>query len=122
MIKRRQFIQGAIFAGISLNAKNVMSAPRSPFGKLKADPNKILDLPEGFEYTIISEQGRLMNDGLITPAQADGMAAFQGANGNLRIVLNHENHPARKNRGGFGSNNEYLDKVKYEYIYDTKKS
>ena len=118
MIKRRQFIQGAIYAGISLNAKNIMSAPRSPFGKLKADPNKILDLPEGFEYTIISEQGRLMSDGLITPAQADGMAAFQGANGNLRIVLNHENHPARKNRSGFGGNNEYLDKAEYEHIYD----
>ena len=96
MIKRRQFIQGALLASAALNTKNVMGAARSPFGKLKNDPNKILDLPEGFEYSIISEQGRIMNDGLKTPAQADGMAAFKGSNGNINLVINHENHPANK--------------------------
>ena len=118
MIKRRQFIQGALLASAALNTKNVMGAARSPFGKLKNDPNKILDLPEGFEYSIISEQGRIMNDGLKTPAQADGMAAFKGSNGNINLVINHENHPASFKNSAFGTNNEYLEKIDFELIYD----
>ena len=95
-----------------------MGASRSPFGKLKNDPNKILDLPEGFEYSIISEQGTIMSDGLKTPAQADGMAAFKGSNGNINLVLNHENHPASFKNSPFGTNNEYLGTINLDHIYD----
>ena len=71
MIKRRQFIQSAFLASVGINASGPMAAKRSPFGPLKADPRKILDLPNGFNYTVISEQGRMMKDGLLTPAQAE---------------------------------------------------
>jgi hypothetical protein len=95
-----------------------MGAARSPFGKLKNDPNKILDLPEGFDYSIISEQGAIMSDGLKTPAQADGMAAFKGSNGNINLVINHENHPASFKNSAFGIKNEYLSKIDFDHIYD----
>ena len=37
---------------------------KKPYGKLIADPNGILNLPEGFSYKIISRVGDVMNDGL----------------------------------------------------------
>tara|TARA_B100000959_G_scaffold98375_1_gene104071 strand:+ start:2892 stop:4262 length:1371 start_codon:yes stop_codon:yes gene_type:complete len=118
MIKRRQFIQSAFLASVGINASGPMAAKRSPFGPLKADPRKILDLPNGFNYTVISEQGRMMNDGLLTPAQADGMAAFQNKNGNINLVCNHENHPASFKNSAFGVDNQYLEKLNSELIYD----
>ena len=55
-----------------------------------------------------------MNDGLKTPAQADGMAAFKGSNGNINLVINHENHPASFKNSAFGTSNEYLEKIDFE--------
>ena len=86
-MQRRQFIQSAFLSGMMLNASGTLSAQNSPFGELRADPRKILDLPKGFGYTIISEQHSLMDDGLLTPGQADGMAAFQNKNGNIMVFL-----------------------------------
>ena len=108
-MQRRQFIQSAFLSGMMLNASGTVSAQNSPFGELRADPRKILDLPKGFSYTIISEQHSLMEDGLLTPGQADGMAAFQNKNGNINIVCNHENHPANFHYSAFDKNNSLMN-------------
>ena len=60
------------------------------YGPLLKDPNGILDLPKGFSYTTFSEYGETMDDGLLVPAAHDGMGVFNGSNGNLIIIRNHE--------------------------------
>ena len=50
-----------------------------------------LALPPGFTYTVVSRSGQAMSDGILTPGAFDGMAAFALANGNVRLIRNHEN-------------------------------
>ena len=54
------------------------------------DSNGILKLIKGFNYSVISEKGQVMSDGLTVPDYADGMASFNGKNGNLILIRNHE--------------------------------
>lgn len=49
-----------------------------------------LALPPGFTYTTFGAFGSAMSDGFITPPIHDGMAVFDGGDGTLRIVRNHE--------------------------------
>lgn len=49
----------------------------------------LLELPQGFQYTVFGKTGAPMSDGNPTPRAHDGMAAFQG-NGVIRLVRNHE--------------------------------
>ncbi len=90
------------------------------YGPLLKDPNGILDLPKGFSYTIFSEYGEEMDDGLLVPTAHDGMAVFNGSNGNLIIIRNHELRGEAHLEGGpFGPNLELLSKVDKNLIYDT---
>lgn len=58
-------------------------------------------LPDGFSYVILSRIGDPMTDGNATPAQLDGMAAFGGPDGTVRLVRNHEiRSPAQVQVGG----------------------
>lgn len=50
----------------------------------------LLMLPEGFEYLSFGWTGDRMSDGRNTPGAHDGMAAFKGRNGKIRLVRNHE--------------------------------
>lgn len=59
-----------------------------------------------------------MADGLLVPDRADGMAAFAGADGTIRIVCNHENHQALANQGPFGDDLSLLESVDRARIYD----
>lgn len=49
-----------------------------------------LFLPEGFDFVAFGTVGRIMADGNITPLALDGMAAFPGLPGMVRLVRNHE--------------------------------
>ncbi len=49
-----------------------------------------LMLPRGFHCKKISEAGRPMSDGRLTPNAFDGMAAFPMAGNTIRLVRNHE--------------------------------
>ena len=61
-----------------------------------------------------------MDDGLLVPAAHDGMAVFNGSNGNLIIIRNHELRGEAHLEGGpFGPNLELLSKVDKNLIYDT---
>lgn len=88
------------------------------FGPLRADPNKLVDLPRGFRYQIISKMGERMHDGLLVPGQPDGMAAFPGADGNTLIVCNHELHANRPERGAFGRDLALLASVPAAKLFD----
>ncbi len=50
----------------------------------------ILALPDGFRYTTFSKTGDAMSDGFATPAIHDGMSAFKGPDGTIRLIRNHE--------------------------------
>lgn len=93
-MNRRHFLNTTTAASLSFLGlqKYLGAAPRSSkrYGSLVSDPNGILDLPEGFEYQILSKTGDLMDDGLRVPGVPDGMAAFPGENGKVILVRNHE--------------------------------
>lgn len=88
------------------------------FGPLREDPDGVLDLPAEFRYRVISRAGDEMDDGLLVPPRADGMAAFAAADGGdaITLVCNHENHPARP--GAFGPGNERLERLDRKLLYD----
>ena len=132
MVNRRHFLKqfGAFslaFSGFgqvlgkAVNLNDLLEQANSEgYGPLQKDPNGILDLPKGFSYTIFSEYGEKMDDGLLVPAAHDGMAVFNGSNGNLIIIRNHELRGEAHLEGGpFGPNLELLSKVDKNLIYDT---
>ncbi len=51
---------------------------------------ELLALPVGFRYRVFGESGSTMSDGTTTPIAHDGMAAFPGPQGTLRLIRNHE--------------------------------
>ena len=92
------------------------------------DSNGILNLPKGFSYKIISSHKDVMDDSLLVPNAADGMACFKGSKDNVVLVRNHElGHFPKlgsmfKKKNPFGKNfPSYLRKNK-EKIYDTKRN
>ncbi len=76
-----------------------------------------LELPPGFEASIISEWGQKMSDGLLVPGRADGMATFD-LDGKVIIIRNHENSPDPVENSPFGKNNELLSQVSKRNLYD----
>ena len=120
MINRRRFLQTVAVAATvpAAGAARTSTNANTRFSNLRPDPNRILDLPQGFSYEVISRQGEEMDDGLLIPARHDGMAAFAGEDGTIRIICNHEN-PARVQRmGAFGANAERLDRIDAAKVYD----
>jgi uncharacterized protein len=81
---------------LSLGESNALAAPKkskrslSGYGPLVKDPGGILDLPRGFQYRIISEEGGKLSDGRPIPEKFDGMAAFEGPRNSTILVRNHE--------------------------------
>ncbi|WP_199617672.1 alkaline phosphatase PhoX [Paenibacillus alkalitolerans] len=88
---------GAFSLGGGKSALAALDNPRAGlagfgggFGPLVKDPGGILNLPEGFQYRIISEEGGKLSDGRVIPGMFDGMAAFAGRHNSTIIVRNHE--------------------------------
>ena len=50
----------------------------------------MLELPDGFHYIRFGDEGSPMDGGAPTPPSHDGMAAFSGGPGIIRLVRNHE--------------------------------
>jgi secreted PhoX family phosphatase len=68
------------------------AAGHGGYGPLVPDPDGLLDLPEGFRYTVLSREGDPLRSGEgPIPGNHDGMAAFAGPRGRVRLVRNHEN-------------------------------
>jgi len=66
-------------------------APRRPASVVGVDESiEWLALPDGFKYAILGVAGTPMSDGNVTPYGHDGMGAFQGRRGRVRLVRNHE--------------------------------
>ena len=88
------------------------------YGPLIKDPNRILDLPDGFSYDVLSKTGDPMTDGLRTPGAPDGMAAFEGSHGQIILVRNHELSDSQTFEGPYGIQNEKLPRSELNKFYD----
>lgn len=101
-ITRRHFNQGLLAVALSGLSHHVMATSKAnkllsghkAYGPLQSDPNGLLDLPEGFEYEIISRLGDRMTDGLPVPDRADGMGCLPLDKERLVLVRNHELSPS----------------------------
>jgi secreted PhoX family phosphatase len=80
-----------------------------------------LDLMPGFSYTVISETGDKMDDGLLVPGKHDGMGAFAGPNGRTILVRNHELETTWTDMSPFGLKRALLRKVPRKKLYDAGK-
>ncbi|HEX8214458.1 MAG TPA: alkaline phosphatase PhoX [Allosphingosinicella sp.] len=109
MLSRRNFNLGlgsAAFAGLALSG--CASSPRGAwqgvvtgYGPLVPDPAKLLDLPPGFSYRIISRLGDRMDDGHVVPDRADGMGSFRLDSRRMALVRNHELQAKHRDSGPF---------------------
>ena len=96
-ISRRKFIKDVSISAFGILAfSNMLLAAEKGLSKvlniipIQNDPKGILNLLKGFKYKIISKKGQSMSDGLTVPDHADGMASFNGENGKIILVRNHE--------------------------------
>lgn len=99
-LSRRDFAKA--LGGLSLAAITARAMAAGPvaavnqvegYGPLIPDPARLLDLPKGFSYRVISRVGNIMDDGLPVPDAADGMGAFGLPDGRVALVRNHELRP-----------------------------
>lgn len=107
MISRRHFLSTTGLAFLALQRySGAAPTERSidPLGPLKADPEGLLDLPEGFSYRVLAKLGDRMDDGFKVPGVPDGMAAFPGPDGKVVLVCNHELSLAMTGLGPFENN------------------
>ena len=130
--RRHVLVRGAAFSAGFAGLRSLMGAtrhsmheafeamPRSVgYGDLVEDPHRIIDLPEGFSYRVLSRRGDVMSDGLFVPGQPDAMATFPGpAPDTTLIVRNHELPPDANRWSAFGDDLRLLSKVPKERIYD----
>ena len=93
MLNRRHFLQSIAAAAVTPVISTGCATSNAAQAHLVPDPRKIFDLPPGFSYSIVSKVGMEMSDGLQVPGKHDGMAAFDGNDGRIRLVCNHEIQP-----------------------------
>ena len=109
MLTRRNFTIGltsTAFAGLTLSGCATSTPLRSArtvagYGPLQPDQARLIDLPRGFSYRIISKLGDRMDDGFAVPDRADGMGAFRLDNRRMALVRNHELAPRHGEGGPF---------------------
>jgi secreted PhoX family phosphatase len=116
LLDRRTFLARGAAGMVSvaaverLMARSALGAKRSDtafgYGPLQrmADQRgvEVLALPAGFSYVTFGYIGSTMTDGNTTPLALDGMAAFAGPSGTVRLIRNHEdrNPPGTGSVGG----------------------
>lgn len=94
-LSRRDLLRNTATAGLGLIVVNgikplgLVSAVEAAttgggFGPLHPDPQGLLDLPEGFRYTVVSTEGAGV------PGRFDGMGAFPAPGKGVALVRNHE--------------------------------
>jgi secreted PhoX family phosphatase len=98
-LSRRGFlgVSGSAAAALALlGPTRALAGPQDgPYGDLVPDPGGLLDLPRGFQYRVLSQEGSptMRNDatsGIPVPGSHDGMAAFEGPRHTTILVRNHE--------------------------------
>ena len=131
MTTRRGFLIGAggtalAFSALYYFSKNgewgrtPISGTVQGFGPMVLDPDAIMDLPEGFSYSIISKAGDPMIDGLPTPGRQDGMACFAHSADEVLLVCNHElgDWDSARALSPFGPDDALFNLIPEDKVYD----
>ena len=124
---RRNFIRQtslvtAAFAGLRQWALHgADDAGKALDAVLREDSYGVIDLPPGFEYTVFSELGDRMDDGLLVPGKHDGMGAFPGPDGKTILVRNHELDPAWTDLSPWQKSRALQRRIPKEKFYDAGK-
>ena len=96
-VSRRAFLGmgGMSAAALALGSKSALAqqgGSSAGYGPLVEDPGGVLDLPRGFQYRIISEEGEpQLRGGKPVPSDFDAMGAYAASGGRTILVRNHEN-------------------------------
>ena len=119
-------LQSALARGSTGALRRRLDDPASSplgFGPLVPDPNKIIDLPQGFRYSVFSRAGELMDDGLRVPGKHDAMGSFpyirdDGTTDPDRTVLvrNHEIEAAHRTTGAYDPDSPFARITREEYF------
>jgi secreted PhoX family phosphatase len=127
-ISRRNFMKtlGAVslgFSGLQSFAKTGLFEATSVPHQLLKGYGKLVDkgilkLPASFSYQIIAERGTMMNDGLLLPGRGDGMGAFEGKDGKVILVRNHENSATDLVESPFGLKNKLWSTINPKSVFD----
>jgi len=93
-ITRRTILGAGAFAAASVAFPLLVARARrahsAPLGALVPDDAGLLDLPRGFSYKVLDRALDAMSDGYRVPHEPDGMACFDGQDGELILMRNHE--------------------------------
>ena len=126
-LSRREFIRKARSVGLFYTSFAVAGCASAHSANLNfpllKDKKKLLDLPEGFTYTLISETGGKMSDGFYRPGSPDGMACFAHPTSADKCILlrNHEIWPSTVMGSPFGKSNKLFKKLDRTKLYGKKK-
>lgn len=118
MITRRRFLQSVAVAAITPALTHSCDSGRSKLAPLRPDPAQLIDVPDGFSYTVVSRRGELMSDGLRVPGAHDGMAAFEARDGRVILVCNHELYAPETSDSPFLDGYANLPESTKERLYD----
>lgn len=123
---RRTFLRygqaaGLFYSAAALGGLAAIAAPGRS-NQLVGDAQGLLELPEGFTYSVVSRSGGRMADGFFRPGRPDGMACFADpANADRCILMrNHENWPDTETGSPFGENNELLPRLDSDLVFGLK--
>jgi secreted PhoX family phosphatase len=115
---RRRFLQSIAIAAASPALSTPCRADDPKVGPLRPDRHRLLDLPDGYSYSVVSKAGKAMSDGLVVPHAHDGMAAFSGEDGRIILVCNHELRPAYFKHSAFAGSRRAFERTDKDKIYD----
>ena len=118
MLNRRRFLKSIAAAAATPALTQGCVAAGAQERQLRADPDRILDLPPEYSYRVVSRAGDRMSDGLHVPIAHDGMAAFRGENGRIILICNHEIDPAWIANSAFGDAYREVPEAIAEKLYD----
>ena len=118
MLNRRRFLQSIVAAAATPAGIGACARAADGFGALRPDPQQLLDLPDGFELSVVSRVGTPMSDGFKVPAAHDGMTSFAGDDGRIIIVCNHEMSSGYPEYSAFGTDFGAVPAATKEKVYD----
>ena len=124
-LSRRNFLAAAHGAALFYGAAHHLGAFAATTNaglRLRPDPAGLLDLPEGFSYSVVARSGEPMSDGLVRPGRPDGMACFPMRGDPTKCILlrNHENFPNSEGGSPFGEGEALLGRLDPTLLYDRK--
>src|SRR5690606_33933219 len=122
MKSRRTFIREAGFVSLGFIGLHRFSnhfpigTQKHGYGPLLDDPDRLLLLPRGYTYKIISRKGDRIADRFLGPGLAGGMPARE-VHGTVPLVLNHQVRRGGIEQAPYCPNAELLNKMQKNKIY-----